>query len=60
METKSNINTWISVSTLALRLGVSTQTIYNRIKSGKYKAHRFNRGKLSGVLVDINSVNFNE
>lgn len=47
----------ISVSSLSVKLGVSTQTIYNRVRSGRYKAHKFQRGKLSGMLIDLNSVN---
>lgn len=54
---ESNSKNLISVSSLSVKLGVSTQTIYNRVRSGRYKAHKFQRGKLSGMLIDLNSVN---
>lgn len=42
---------WISVSEMALRRHVTTQTIYNRIKKGVYKTQEFKRGSMNGVLV---------
>ena len=44
----------VSVSDLAKRLGVTTQTIYNRVRSGQYKTQPFNRGKYKGYLVIYN------
>lgn len=46
-----NNNNWVSVSTLANKLGVSKQTIYNRIKDGIYECKTFQRGKMNGILV---------
>ena len=44
---------WVSASSLAVQLNVSTQTIYNRIKRGDYPAMKFERGKNNGVLVGV-------
>ena len=46
---------WVSASTLAKRLGVSTTTIYGRIKKGVYKTQTFNRGKMSGYLIRVDN-----
>jgi len=47
-----NSNTeWYSASELASMLNVSTQTIYNRIKQGKYEAKPFKRGVYKGFLI---------
>lgn len=42
---------WISVSELAENLGVTNQTIYNRVKAHLYEAKKFKRGKMVGWLV---------
>lgn len=49
-------NEWVSVSELAKHLNVSKQTIYNRVRAGKYDTQSFNRGKYNGFLIkyDIN------
>lgn len=44
---------WVSVSTLAERLNVSTQTIYNRIKCGEFQTINYERGKYRGILVGV-------
>ena len=45
-------NEWVSVSTMAKRLGVSKQTVYNRIKKGGYDTQTFERGtKMIGILI---------
>ena len=44
---------WVSVSTLAKKLGISKQAIYNRIRSGKYETQTFQRGSMIGVLVKV-------
>lgn len=44
---------WVSVSTLAERLGVSTMTIYNKIKKGFYEYQTFKRGKMLGYLIKV-------
>lgn len=41
----------LSVSDVARRQNVSTQTIYNQIKSGLWETQEFQRGKYRGVLV---------
>lgn len=52
----SNNNTeWVSASTLAKRFGVSTTTIYDRIKKGVYKTQVFKRGKMSGYLICVDN-----
>lgn len=48
---KESNEEWISVSQLAVQLGVSSQTIYNRIQSGVYQAKVFRRGTMRGLLV---------
>lgn len=53
MEVVENNVEWVSVSTLAERLNVSTQTIYNRIKCGEYPTIDYVRGKYRGVLVGV-------
>lgn len=47
-------NDMLSVSELAERLGVSKQTIYNRVRKGIYASTTFNRGKMRGILVYYN------
>ena len=42
---------WISVSELAKRMNVTSQTIYNRISKGDLKTKEFTRGKMRGLLV---------
>jgi prophage antirepressor-like protein len=42
---------WVSASDLARSLGVSTQTIYNRVKKGVYETKVFNRGAYKGILI---------
>ena len=45
-------NEWVSVSTMAKRLGVSKQTVYNRIKKGWFDTQTFERGtKMIGILI---------
>lgn len=44
---------WVSASTLAERLGVSTMTIYNNIKRGVYQYQTFRRGKMNGYLIKV-------
>lgn len=44
---------WISVSSLAVQLNVTSQTIYNRIKRGDYQVKEFKRGDMRGVLVGV-------
>lgn len=41
---------WVSVSTLAKRLGCSTQNVYNKIKCGLIPTKEFERGSMKGVL----------
>lgn len=48
-----NKSEWISVSELAMRLGVSKQTVYNRIRENLYETQTFRRGKMSGILVKV-------
>lgn len=44
----------MSVSSLAKRLGVSSQTIYNRIAQGLYDTVEFKRGsKMRGFLIKV-------
>lgn len=57
MQNNDNTGEWVSVSTLARQLGVSTQTIYNRIKSGVYVVHTYERGKMKGILIHYDSIN---
>ena len=42
---------WVSVSTLAVMLNVSKQTIYNRCARGEYPTKTFDRGSMKGMLV---------
>lgn len=44
---------WLSVSEFASLLGVSSQTIYNRIARGSYETQEFRRGKMRGILVRV-------
>lgn len=41
---------WVSVSEMAERASVSTQTIRNRIKEGLIDTVTFKRGKMRGIL----------
>ena len=41
----------LSVSTVAKRLGKSSQTIYNQIKAGMWETQEYQRGKYRGLLV---------
>lgn len=51
MATLVNNNELVSVSELAKRLGVSKQTIYNKIRRGELAAKRFERGQYHGYLI---------
>lgn len=42
---------WISVSEMAERLGVTAQTVRNRIAQGMYETQTFKRGSMAGILV---------
>ena len=42
---------WMSVSGFAKTIGVSKQTVYNRIKEGIYETKEFSGGKMKGILV---------
>lgn len=42
---------WVSVSSLAVQLNVSKQTIYNRCARGEYPTKTFKRGSMTGLLV---------
>lgn len=48
---------WVSVSTMAKRAGVSSQTIRNRIREGLYETQTFERGTMKGILVRAQQVN---
>ena len=50
MIENNNNETWVSVSEMAQREGVSTQTIRNRIKDGSIVTMTFTRGKMRGIL----------
>ena len=52
MENSENTE-WISISTLAERLGVTKQTVYNRVKQGMYPTREFKRGTMRGVLIQV-------
>lgn len=41
----------VSVSTVARRMGVTAQTIYNQIKAGLWETTEYQRGKYRGILV---------
>lgn len=49
----NNNGVWVSVSELAERKGVSSQTIRNRIKEGLIEVRTFKRGKMRGILCRI-------
>ena len=51
MEALGNEYEWVSISTMAKRLGVSGQTIRNRIKEGFYETLNFQRGAMNGTLI---------
>ena len=42
---------WISPSEMAKRVGVSVQTIYNRVHNDEYETMRFARGEYCGILI---------
>lgn len=44
---------WVSASTVAERLGISTQMVYVRIKEGLYETQQFQRGKMNGWLIKM-------
>ena len=44
-------NEWVSPSTMAKRLGISTQMVYIRIKEGIYESRKYERGSMNGWLV---------
>lgn len=46
-----NNTEWVSISTLAKHLGVTKQTVYNRVKQGLYPTKEFTRGTMRGILV---------
>jgi len=48
---ENNQEKWVSVSTLAKRLGCTKQTIYNHLKQGKYEYKASERGSMRGMLV---------
>lgn len=48
---------WYSVSELAEKLHVSTQTIYNRIKNSAYEVRTFRRGRYNGFLIKYDCSN---
>ena len=52
-EIMDNNYEWVSISTLAKRLGFSDQTIRNRVKEGFYETLNFKRGKLNGILIKV-------
>lgn len=53
MESNNNMDEWVSASELAKRLGVSTQTIYNRAKKHRYETMVFKRGVMNGILLRV-------
>lgn len=53
MEINNENYEWISISTLAKRLGVSKQTVYNKVNAGVYPTKEFQRGTMRGVLVGV-------
>lgn len=53
MEAVEDNFEFVSISTLAKRLGVSGQTIRNRIKEGLYETMQFKRGDMNGILVKV-------
>lgn len=50
---ENNNYEWVSISTLAKRLGVSGQTVRNRVKDGFYETRTFERGTMVGILVKV-------
>jgi transcriptional antiterminator len=53
MEALGDNFEYVSISTLAKRLGVSGQTIRNRIKEGFYETMCFKRGDMNGILIKV-------
>ena len=49
---ESRLESYISVSEAALYYGKSTQQIYNMIRDNVIHAVKFNRGSMSGWLVE--------
>ena len=41
----------LSVSDVAKKLGVTSQTVYNQIKAGMWETQEFKRGQYKGILV---------
>lgn len=60
MEAVEDNFEFVSISTLAKRLGVSGQTIRNRIKEGFYETMCFKRGDMNGILIKVRCQNQNE
>ena len=60
MEAQESNFEYVSISTLAKRLGVSGQTIRNRIKEGFYETMCFKRGDMNGILIKVRCQNQNE
>ena len=60
MEAQEGNYEYVSISTLAKRLGVSGQTIRNRIKEGFYETMCFKRGDMNGILIKVRCQNQNE
>lgn len=57
MPKKSNYE-WISVSEFARRIGKTTQTVYNMLKTGDFETLEFNRGtKMRGILIKVKKDN---
>lgn len=57
MEAQEGNYEYVSISTLAKRLGVSGQTIRNRIKEGQYETMQFKRGVMNGLLIKVRCQN---
>ena len=53
MEMDENNYEWVSVSTLAKRLGLSMQMVYNKINAGLYETKTFERGNMKGYLIKV-------
>lgn len=57
MEALESNFEYVSISTLAKRLGVSGQTIRNRIREGIYETILFKRGGMNGILIKVRCQN---
>lgn len=53
MAALENEYEWVSISTMAKRMGVSGQTIRNRIKEGFFDTLNFERGAMKGILIRV-------